>query len=52
MGKRVGESRGEVVGIASDIFRYYADNGPHLLADDVITIRAARRRSSSAPWVP
>ena len=48
MGKRVGESRGEV-GIASDIFRYYADNGPHLLADDVITIRGGEAKILKRP---
>lgn len=38
MGKRINEGRGEV-GVVVDIFRYYADNGPELLADEPLRIR-------------
>ncbi|MGB3438982.1 MAG: NAD-dependent succinate-semialdehyde dehydrogenase [Actinophytocola sp.] len=37
MGKRINEGRGEV-GIVVDIFNYYADNGPALLADEPLTV--------------
>jgi succinate-semialdehyde dehydrogenase/glutarate-semialdehyde dehydrogenase len=37
MGKRINEGRGEV-GIVVDIFNYYADNGPDLLADEPLSI--------------
>ena len=47
MGKRINEGRGEV-GIVVDIFNYYADNGPDLLADEPLRSRAARRSSSSS----
>jgi succinate-semialdehyde dehydrogenase/glutarate-semialdehyde dehydrogenase len=38
MGKRINEGRGEV-GIVVDIFDYYADHGPRLLADEPLRIR-------------
>jgi succinate-semialdehyde dehydrogenase/glutarate-semialdehyde dehydrogenase len=38
MGKRINEGRGEV-GIVVDIFNYYADNGPALLADEPLTVK-------------
>ncbi|GIG88407.1 NAD-dependent succinate-semialdehyde dehydrogenase [Plantactinospora endophytica] len=41
MGKRINEGRGEV-GVVVDIFRYYADNGPALLADEPMEIRGGR----------
>src|SRR5262245_15103558 len=37
MGKRINEGRGEI-GIVVDIFNYYADNGPELLADEPMTL--------------
>jgi succinate-semialdehyde dehydrogenase/glutarate-semialdehyde dehydrogenase len=37
MGKRINEGRGEI-GIVVDIFNYYADNGPALLADELLTV--------------
>lgn len=38
MGKRINEGRGEV-GIVVDIFKYYADNGPALLADEPLPVK-------------
>jgi succinate-semialdehyde dehydrogenase/glutarate-semialdehyde dehydrogenase len=38
MGKRINEGRGEI-GIVVDIFNYYADNGPALLADEPLRIK-------------
>lgn len=38
MGKRINEGRGEV-GIVVDIFNYYAENGPALLADEPLPIK-------------
>jgi len=37
MGKRINEGRGEI-GVVVDIFKYYADNGPALLADEPLPI--------------
>jgi succinate-semialdehyde dehydrogenase/glutarate-semialdehyde dehydrogenase len=37
MGKRINEGRGEV-GIVVDIFNYYADHGPALLADEPLRV--------------
>lgn len=48
MGKRLEESHGEV-GIASDIFRYYADNAPELLADEEITIQGGKAKILKRP---
>jgi succinate-semialdehyde dehydrogenase/glutarate-semialdehyde dehydrogenase len=39
MGKRINEGRGEV-GIVVDIFNYYAEHGPDLLADEPLRIRS------------
>ncbi|MEE6258814.1 NAD-dependent succinate-semialdehyde dehydrogenase [Plantactinospora sonchi] len=41
MGKRINEGRGEI-GVVVDIFRYYADNGPSLLADEPLEIKGGR----------
>jgi len=41
MGKRINEGRGEV-GIVVDIFNYYADNGPDLLADEPLRIQSGQ----------
>jgi succinate-semialdehyde dehydrogenase/glutarate-semialdehyde dehydrogenase len=38
MGKRINEGRGEIA-IVVDIFNYYADNGPALLADEPLPIK-------------
>ncbi|RSM91677.1 NAD-dependent succinate-semialdehyde dehydrogenase [Kibdelosporangium aridum] len=38
MGKRINEGRGEV-GIVVDIFNYYGNNGPALLADEPLKIK-------------
>jgi succinate-semialdehyde dehydrogenase/glutarate-semialdehyde dehydrogenase len=38
MGKRINEGRGEIA-IVVDIFNYYADNGPSLLADEPLPIK-------------
>src|ERR1044072_2939636 len=38
MGKRINEGRGEI-GIVVDIFNYYADNGPELLADEPMEVK-------------
>lgn len=38
MGKRTSEGRGEI-GVVVDIFTYYAENGPTLLADEPLPIR-------------
>lgn len=37
MGKRINEGRGEV-GVVVDIFRYYGENGPALLADEPLKL--------------
>ncbi|OLF08222.1 NAD-dependent succinate-semialdehyde dehydrogenase [Actinophytocola xanthii] len=37
MGKRINEGRGEV-GVVVDIFNYYAENGPALLADEPLQL--------------
>jgi succinate-semialdehyde dehydrogenase/glutarate-semialdehyde dehydrogenase len=41
MGKRINEGRGEV-GIVVDIFNYYADNGPDLLADEPLELQSGQ----------
>src|SRR5215468_10284635 len=41
MGKRINEGRGEI-GIVVDIFRYYADHGPALLADESLKIKGGQ----------
>lgn len=58
MGKRINEGRGEV-GVVVDIFKYYAENGPALLADEplpltggeaVITKRPIGALLGVMPW--
>jgi succinate-semialdehyde dehydrogenase / glutarate-semialdehyde dehydrogenase len=39
MGKRINEGRGEV-GVVVDIFTYYAENGPALLADEPLALKS------------
>jgi succinate-semialdehyde dehydrogenase/glutarate-semialdehyde dehydrogenase len=51
MGKRVSEGLGEV-GIVVDIFRYYADNGPALLADEPIDIKGGKAVITKGPIGP
>lgn len=51
MGKRINEGRGEV-GIVVDIFRYYADNGPELLADEPLTIKGGKAIITKGPIGP
>ncbi|MFD3401057.1 NAD-dependent succinate-semialdehyde dehydrogenase [Kribbella sp. NPDC058693] len=48
MGKRINEGRGEV-GIVVDIFRYYAEHGPALLADEPIDIKGGRAVITKGP---
>ncbi|MEV6267004.1 NAD-dependent succinate-semialdehyde dehydrogenase [Kribbella sp. NPDC051936] len=48
MGKRVSEGLGEV-GIVVDIFRYYAEHGPALLADEPIDIRGGQAVITKGP---
>jgi succinate-semialdehyde dehydrogenase / glutarate-semialdehyde dehydrogenase len=48
MGKRINEGRGEI-GVVVDIFRYYADNGPALLADEPLTIKGGRAVITKEP---
>lgn len=48
MGKRVNEGRGEV-GIVVDIFRYYADHGPALLADEPLEIKGGQAVITKGP---
>ncbi|ABL83685.1 MULTISPECIES: NAD-dependent succinate-semialdehyde dehydrogenase [unclassified Nocardioides] len=48
MGKRLEESRGEVR-IASDIFHYYSDNAPKLLADETIAIQGGEAKILKRP---
>jgi succinate-semialdehyde dehydrogenase / glutarate-semialdehyde dehydrogenase len=48
MGKRVNEGRGEV-GIVVDIFRYYAEHGPALLADEPLDIKGGRAVITKSP---
>ncbi|ONI74157.1 succinate-semialdehyde dehydrogenase [Kribbella sp. ALI-6-A] len=48
MGKRINEGRGEV-GIVVDIFRYYAEHGPDLVADEPITIKGGRAVITKEP---
>ncbi|MEE6308556.1 NAD-dependent succinate-semialdehyde dehydrogenase [Plantactinospora veratri] len=51
MGKRVNEGRGEI-GVVVDIFRYYADNGPALLADEPLEIKGGRAVITKNPIGP
>ncbi|GAA2824753.1 NAD-dependent succinate-semialdehyde dehydrogenase [Kribbella solani] len=48
MGKRVSEGLGEV-GIVADIFRYYAEHGPALVADEPIEIKGGQAVISKGP---
>ncbi|HET6294739.1 MAG TPA: NAD-dependent succinate-semialdehyde dehydrogenase [Kribbella sp.] len=48
MGKRINEGRGEI-GIVVDIFRYYADNGPALLADEPVPIKGGEALITKEP---
>ncbi|WP_350275350.1 NAD-dependent succinate-semialdehyde dehydrogenase [Kribbella sp. HUAS MG21] len=51
MGKRVSEGLGEV-GIVVDIFRYYAQHGPALLADEPIDIKGGKAVITKGPIGP
>lgn len=51
MGKRVNEGRGEV-GIVVDIFRYYAEHGPALLADEPLEIKGGQAVITKDPIGP
>ncbi|WP_422770083.1 NAD-dependent succinate-semialdehyde dehydrogenase [Plantactinospora sp. WMMC1484] len=51
MGKRINEGRGEI-GVVVDIFRYYADNGAALLADEPLEIRGGRAVITKNPIGP
>jgi succinate-semialdehyde dehydrogenase/glutarate-semialdehyde dehydrogenase len=48
MGKRINEGRGEI-GIVVDIFNYYADNGPALLADEPVPIKGGEAVITKGP---
>ncbi|GAA1645651.1 NAD-dependent succinate-semialdehyde dehydrogenase [Kribbella alba] len=51
MGKRINEGRGEI-GIVVDIFNYYADNGPALLADEPLSIKGGDAVITKGPIGP
>jgi succinate-semialdehyde dehydrogenase / glutarate-semialdehyde dehydrogenase len=51
MGKRINEGRGEV-GVVVDIFNYYADNGPELLADEPMEIKGGSAVITKQPIGP
>ncbi|GAB2650042.1 NAD-dependent succinate-semialdehyde dehydrogenase [Kribbella swartbergensis] len=51
MGKRINEGRGEI-GIVVDIFRYYAENGPALLADEPLDVKGGRAVITKGPIGP
>jgi succinate-semialdehyde dehydrogenase / glutarate-semialdehyde dehydrogenase len=48
MGKRINEGRGEI-GIVVDIFNYYGNNGPALLADEPLTIKGGNAVITKEP---
>ena len=48
MGKRINEGRGEI-GIVVDIFNYYADNGPVLMADEPMAIKGGQAVITKEP---
>jgi NAD-dependent aldehyde dehydrogenases len=48
MGKRISEGRGEM-GVVVDIFNYYADNGPALLADEPLPINGGEAVITKGP---
>ncbi|RSM40697.1 NAD-dependent succinate-semialdehyde dehydrogenase [Amycolatopsis balhimycina DSM 5908] len=51
MGKRINEGRGEV-GVVVDIFRYYGERGPDLLADEPLSIRGGEAVLTKEPIGP
>jgi succinate-semialdehyde dehydrogenase/glutarate-semialdehyde dehydrogenase len=51
MGKRINEGRGEV-GVVVDIFNYYADNGPELLADEPMEVKGGNAVITKQPIGP
>ncbi|TDD60383.1 NAD-dependent succinate-semialdehyde dehydrogenase [Kribbella antibiotica] len=51
MGKRVNEGLGEV-GIVVDIFRYYAEHGPTLLADEALDVKGGQAVITKGPLGP
>jgi succinate-semialdehyde dehydrogenase/glutarate-semialdehyde dehydrogenase len=51
MGKRINEGRGEV-GVVADIFRYYGERGPELLADEPLPIRGGEAVLTKEPIGP
>jgi succinate-semialdehyde dehydrogenase/glutarate-semialdehyde dehydrogenase len=48
MGKRINEGRGEI-GIVVDIFEYYANHGPALLADEPLSLKNGRAVIAKEP---
>jgi succinate-semialdehyde dehydrogenase/glutarate-semialdehyde dehydrogenase len=48
MGKRINEGRGEI-GIVVDIFEYYGNNGPSLLADEPLAIKSGKAVIAKEP---
>jgi succinate-semialdehyde dehydrogenase/glutarate-semialdehyde dehydrogenase len=48
MGKRINEGRGEI-GVVVDIFRYYGERGPDLLADEPLPIRGGEAVLTKEP---
>jgi succinate-semialdehyde dehydrogenase / glutarate-semialdehyde dehydrogenase len=48
MGKRINEGRGEI-GVVVDIFKYYANNGPALLADEPLAIKSGKAVIAKEP---
>ncbi|MFC0436666.1 NAD-dependent succinate-semialdehyde dehydrogenase [Kutzneria buriramensis] len=48
MGKRINEGRGEI-GIVVDIFRYYGEHGPDLIADQPLAIRGGEAVIQKTP---
>lgn len=48
MGKRINEGRGEV-GVVADIFAYYGENGPALVADEPLPIRGGEAVLTKEP---
>src|SRR3954470_6457614 len=51
MGKRINEGRGEV-GVVVDIFRYYGERGPDLLADGPLALRGGEAVLTKEPIGP
>ncbi|MCI2419509.1 NAD-dependent succinate-semialdehyde dehydrogenase [Saccharopolyspora sp. K220] len=48
MGKRINEGLGEV-GVVVDIFEYYANNGPALLADEPLALKSGKAAIAKEP---